>query len=326
MLPSRSRRCSGRGFVGSASRLGGCHRRGFVGATVVARTESLARRDGCAAVAASPPSFWRDREGDTIASMDGRIKRIWRIAATGSAFALFGVGGLALAFFAVPILRRLSGSPLERERRTQRLIQRSFHAFMAYMDFVGLSAIRVQGVERLREPGAHLIVANHPTLLDVVVIGSLMPQLDCVVKREAWSNPFMRGVVAAAGYIPNDSGERLVDLCVERIERGGSLLIFPEGTRSPAGGLGSFQRGAAHTALRSGRPLLPVSIRCDPPTLMRGQKWYNVPSRRMQFSIEVGEPIPSPTLGMDEPRGLAARRMTAELRDFFAKRLQYPAV
>ena len=258
--------------------------------------------------------------------MDGRIKRIWRIAATGSAFALFGVGGLALAFFAVPILRRLSGSPLERERRTQRLIQRSFHAFMAYMDFVGLSAIRVQGVERLREPGAHLIVANHPTLLDVVVIGSLMPQLDCVVKREAWSNPFMRGIVAAAGYIPNDSGERLVDLCVERIERGGSLLIFPEGTRSPAGGLGSFQRGAAHTALRSGRPLLPVSIRCDPPTLMRGQKWYDVPSRRMQFSIEVGEPIPSPALGTGEPRGCAARRMTAELRDFFAKRLQYPAV
>jgi len=155
-------------------------------------------------------------------------------------------------------------------------------------------------------------------------MGSLMPQLDCVVKREAWSNPFMRGVVEAAGYIPNDAGEQLVDRCVERIEQGGSLLIFPEGTRSPEGELGPFQRGAAHTALRSGRPLLPVSIRCDPPTLMRGQKWYDVPPRRMQFSIEVGEPIAPPRLTDEAPRGLAARRMTAELRDFFAKRLQNP--
>ncbi|MBW2716364.1 MAG: hypothetical protein JRD03_09825, partial [Deltaproteobacteria bacterium] len=131
---------------------------------------------GCGCI---EPFVWRHREGDTIASMDGRIKRIWRIAATGSAFALFGVGGLALAFFAVPILRRLSGSPLERERRTQRVIQRSFHAFMAYMDFVGLSAIRVQGVERLREPGAHLIVANHPTLLD----GAFLPNIRSDVYR-----------------------------------------------------------------------------------------------------------------------------------------------
>jgi len=258
--------------------------------------------------------------------MDGPIKRVWRIVATGSAFALFGIGGLVFAVFAAPILRRLSGNPLARERRAQRLIQRCFRAFMAYMQLVGLSEIRVQGVERLSECGPHLLVANHPTLLDVVVMGSLMPQLDCVVKREAWSNPFMRGVVEAAGYIPNDAGDQLVDRCVERIEQGRSLLIFPEGTRSPEGVLGPFQRGAAHTALRSGWPLLPVSIRCDPPTLMRGQQWYDVPPRRMQFSIEVGEPIAPPTLTGGEPRGVAARRMTAELRDFFEKRLQYPAV
>ncbi len=258
--------------------------------------------------------------------MDGPIKRCWRIVATGSAFSLFGIVGLVLAVFVFPIMRRLSGGSLERERRVQRLIHRCFRAFMAYMHFVGLSEIRVLGLDRLRKSGPQLLVANHPTLLDVVVMISLMPQLDCAVKRETWSNPFMRGVVAAAGYIPNDSGEQLVDRCVERIQRGGSLLIFPEGTRSPEGGLGPFQRGAAHMSLRSGQPLLPVSIRCDPPTLMRGQKWYDVPPRRMQFSIEVGEPIALPRLGEGEPRGVAARRLTAELRDFFAKRLQYPAV
>ena len=277
---------------------------------------------------AQAPAQWprSRREGDTITLVDGPIKRAWRIVATGSAFAFFGVGGIALTVFAFPILRRLPGGSLERERRVQRLLHRCFRAFMAYMHLVGLSEIHVRGVERLLDSGPHLLVANHPTLLDVVVMGSLIPQLNCVVKPATWSNPFMRGAVAAAGYIPNDSGAQLVDRCIERIEQGDSLLIFPEGTRSPKGGLGSFQRGAAHTALRSGQPLLPVWIRCDPPTLMRGQKWFDVPLRRMRFSIEVGEPIAPPILAAGEPRGVAARRMTAELRDFFSKRLQYPAV
>ncbi|HXV37207.1 MAG TPA: lysophospholipid acyltransferase family protein [Myxococcota bacterium] len=258
--------------------------------------------------------------------MDGPILHAWRVAATGAAFAIFGLGGLALAVFAFPLLGALpAADALARKRRAQRLIHHSFRAFMAYMRIAGLTEIRVKGVERLREPGPRLIVANHPTLLDVVVLGTLLPQLDCVVKRAASMNPFMRGVIAAAGYIPNDGGEALVERCVECIDRGGSLLIFPEGTRSPEGGLGSFQRGAAQIALRSGRPLLPISIRCDPPTLMRGQKWYDVPPRKMQFSIEVGEPIDAPRVRAGESRALAARRLTAELRDFYAKTLQYPA-
>ncbi len=258
--------------------------------------------------------------------MDGPLKRCWRIAATGVAFALFGIGGALLAATAFPLLRVLSRSPLERERRAQRLVHHSFRAFLGYMRGAGLSAIRVEGLERLRAPGPQLIVANHPTLLDVVVLVSLLPQLDCVVKQAAWSNPFMRGVIRAVGYIPNDSGEQLVARCSEHIAQGCSLLIFPEGTRSPEGGLGPLQRGAAHIALHTGQPLLPVSIRCDPPTLMRGQPWYDVPPRRMQFTLAVGDPIAPPTLAPGESRALAARRITAELRDFFAKRLQYPSV
>jgi 1-acyl-sn-glycerol-3-phosphate acyltransferase len=256
--------------------------------------------------------------------MNGRIARWCRVAGTGSAFALFGIGGLALTIFAFPIMSRLPGDRSERECRVQRLIHRCFGFFMAYMRVIGLSDVRVRGLERLREPGGHLLVANHPTLLDVVILGALLPQLDCVVKREAWSNPFMRGVVASAGYIPNDPGVELVESCVGRLRSNRSLLIFPEGTRSPKGGLGSLHRGAAHTALRTGRPLTPIFIRCDPPTLMRGQKWHDVPPRRMQFSIEVGNAITPQVPDRGEPRGAAARRITAELRDFFEKRLQYP--
>lgn len=258
--------------------------------------------------------------------MDARFGRWCRIAGTGSAFALFGIAGLVLTVFAFPIMNRLPGDRPQRERRAQRMIHRCFRFFMSYMRVIGLSDIRVRGLEKLQTPGGHLLVSNHPTLLDVVVLGSLLPQLDCVVKREAWSNPFMSGVVSSAGYIPNTSGVDLVESCAERLRRNRSLLIFPEGTRSPKRGLGLLHRGAAHTALRSGRPLTPIFIRCHPPTLMRGQKWHDVPPCRMQFSIEIGDPISPPIPERGDPRGAAARRVTAELRDFFEKRLQYPAV
>lgn len=252
--------------------------------------------------------------------MESRVFRWWRIAATGSSFALFGLGGL-LAALVFPVLNAFPGSALERESRIQYVVHGLFRAFVGYMRAVGVLTVEVIGAERLRGSGGQLLVANHPTLLDVVMMGSLVPQLDCVVKREAWSNPFMRAPVVAAGYIPNEAGEELIHLCAERLVQERSLLIFPEGTRSPKGGLGPLRRGAAHMALHSGRPLVPVFIGCDPPALMRGQPWYDVPARPMHYTIEIGDRIEVPAPSEARRRGLLARQISASLRDFYEKRL-----
>lgn len=252
----------------------------------------------------------------------GKCFRRWtRIAATGLSFGYFGLAALALRAFVLPVTRRLPGDARRREERAQYAVHRVFRAFVRFMSRLGVLTLSVRNAERLREPGGFVIVANHPTLLDYVMIGSLMPQLDCVVKREIFESFFMRGVATATGYLPNDPGDTLVDACAERVAAGRSLLLFPEGTRSPRGTLGPFRRGAAHTALRAGRPLRPVVIRCEPPSLMRGQKWYDVPERAMQFTLEVGEPIDPTPLAVGAPRGAGARRLTAALRDHFAKEL-----
>ena len=252
-----------------------------------------------------------------------RLGRAWRALRTGLAFAMFGILGLGLGLVVFPLERwRARGAPADAvERRCQRHVYGVFRVFTALLRGLGLAEVRIRGTEHLLAPGT-LLVANHPTLLDVVMIGACMPQLDCVVKKSAWSNPFMRHVVSATGYVPNDLGEAVIDACAERLRRGRSLLLFPEGQRSPEGGLGPFMRGAAHLALKSGRPLTPVVVRCTPPTLMRGQKWYQVPERRMCFDIEVCKPIRF-QLGADpaEPRAAAARRITSDLRDFYQKRL-----
>ncbi len=252
-----------------------------------------------------------------------RLSRWVRIAGTGISFAVFGMGGLFLALFCFPVLRIISKDAREREERAQYLVHLAFRFHVWVMQWLGVCRFSVRGAERLREPGGHLIVANHPTLIDVVLIGSLMPQLDCLVKTDTSHNPFMRGVVRVAGYVPNDLGEAVVEACAARLREGRSLLLFPEGTRSMKGGeLGSFHRGAAHVALSSGRSILPLVIHCAPRALTRGQHWYDVGDRPMRFAIEVGEPIDPRELTKDhEARGVASRVLTAALRDFYHARL-----
>jgi 1-acyl-sn-glycerol-3-phosphate acyltransferase len=252
-----------------------------------------------------------------------RLFRWARVAGTAISFLVFGIGGLVLALLCLPVVRIVAKNARDREDRAQYLVHGAFRFHVWVMETFGVCTLSVRARERLREPGGHLIVANHPTLIDVVLIGSLMPQLDCLVKTDASRNPFMRGVVRAAGYVPNDLGEAVVEACVARLREGRSLLLFPEGTRSMKGGeLGTFHRGAAHVALRSGRPILPLVLHCAPRALTRGQHWYDVGDRPMSFTIEVGEPIDPRQFTKDgESRGVASRKLTAALRDFYQARL-----
>ncbi len=244
-----------------------------------------------------------------------------RTLGTGLLFALFGIGGVLLATAVIPLLWRLRGEREERELLAQRVVHHSFRWFTGLGSWLRLLALSERGTERLRAPG-QLVVANHPSLLDVVYLISRMPQADCVVKREAWSNPFFRPIVRVCGYIPNDGGEAVIEACAERLRRGRSIIVFPEGSRSPRSGLGPFQRGVAYVALESGSPVLPVVIGCRPPALKKGQPWYALPNERLRFSLDVGTPVlASEWLDVAMPRVLAARRVTCELRALFHARL-----
>ena len=69
-------------------------------------------------------------------------------------------------------------------------------------------------------------MANHPSLIDYVLIASERPQCDCIVKAEIWNNPLIRRVVKAAGYIPNQAPEDLISRCAQRFAEGNVLLLL----------------------------------------------------------------------------------------------------
>lgn len=252
------------------------------------------------------------------------IARAWRVLRTGVGFAAFGLYSLGIFATAVPWVRLVCKDPDERQLRVQATVNRAFRHYLALMRGLGLMRLRADHLERLREPGI-LVIANHPTLIDAVAILAQMPHAVVVTKHSNETNFFMGGTVRGAGYISNQNARVMVESCADRLRRGHSVVLFPEGTRSPRGGLGEFHRGAARVALESGHDVLPVVITCDPPTLMRGQPWWDVPDRPFEYSLEFGATVPMApyveAIASGEPRSRAARRLTAELRESFEKAL-----
>ena len=125
-------------------------------------------------------------------------------------FVVFGLGGWVLAAAFVLLGWMIPGTAEEKSTFLQKVLQRCFRLFLWFVEALNVMEFRVEGADLLSRHGPGVVIANHPTLLDVVVLISRMPQADCIVKKGLWENVFLRGVVAAAGYIPNDDGPSLV--------------------------------------------------------------------------------------------------------------------
>jgi 1-acyl-sn-glycerol-3-phosphate acyltransferase len=257
----------------------------------------------------------------TGVGMSDKINYYWRFAATGTCFAVFGMGGLILSVFAFPPL--LIFSKRKRRMYARWIIHKSFKLFLWLMEAFGIMQLDVIGAEKLSKCKNSLVIANHPTLIDVVVIVSLIPYASCVVKRSMWENLFLGGVMRSANYISNSEPDDLIADCAKDLEEGNPLLIFPEGTRSQPGKRLHFLRGTAHIALETGLPILPVLIRCNPSTLTKSEMWYQIPSRRFHLQIEVMDSIVvSSLVNLVEAQTIVVRKLTNSLENFYNQKLE----
>lgn len=245
---------------------------------------------------------------------------VWRLLATALSFSLFGIGGVLLRLLVFPLLALLPGDQLTRRTRARATVSWSFRWFVEFMFRTGVLTYEVEGIERLGRSG-QMVIANHPSLIDVVVLIAFIRDANCVVKQSLWDNPSMRGPIRAAQYISNSGSLDMLDEAAGALQSGQTLIVFPEGTRTTPGQHPEFHRGAAAIALRGARIVTPVVISVTPTTLTKAEPWYSIPSRRFHFRLRVGEDIDPQQFSALGPAPVASRKLNEHLHQHFIKEL-----
>lgn len=125
--------------------------------------------------------------------------------------------------------------------------------------------VRVDGRERIRPDATYVMIANHQSLADILVLFRLFVHFKWVSKIEVFRVPFIGWNMVLNRYVALRRGDRrsiarMMAACRERLAEGSSIMIFPEGTRSVDGRLKPFKPGAFSLAKRTNVPLLPIVI------------------------------------------------------------------
>ncbi|MGB1263379.1 MAG: lysophospholipid acyltransferase family protein [Cognaticolwellia sp.] len=250
-----------------------------------------------------------------------RINYYWRVVATGMSFALFGVGGLLLSVFVFPVQRLVIKDEEAQKRVARKTVHYTFKFFITFMDFVGMYKFDFTQAKQLKSLNGHLIMANHPSLIDVVMLISMIPNADCVVKTHLFKNVFLKGVVNNTGYISNADPAGLLEDCEASLKAGNNLIIFPQGTRSKPDESLKFQRGAANIAIRCQAKITTVMLKVVPLTLTKNTPWYKIPPTKAHFSAMVVDH--SPTLPENNVLQTSknVRQYNRDLEIFFTEEL-----
>lgn len=250
-----------------------------------------------------------------------RSRTVRRMAAFGSVwvYSLSVPLGCASAALVSHLLRR---DEVERARRMQRMAARAYRFLHGWLNFTGIVEFDRRNALRDVPQGPCVVVANHPTLIDITAIAAALGHGFTIVKPKLharWSlRPFMDGAgyVAGASEDPASTG-RVVDECVARLRAGSTLIVFPEGTRSPDGGLRPFGRTAFEIACRARVPLVSVTVECRPLFLSKGASLFYAPEVPPRLRLGV--------LAVDHPGEIGEsrallQRVEARFRRWHAER------
>ena len=182
-------------------------------------------------------------------------------------------------------------APFDRRRVALHLYSSAWASF--YVRVNPLWTVRVEGRERLPRHGAAVLVANHASLIDILVLFGLFRPYKWVSKASNFKLPFIGWNMWLNDYVPLKRGDResvlaMLEHCERHLDAGSPILMFPEGTRSPDGALKAFKDGAFDIAVAHGVPVIPIAVHGTAAAL---PKHGLVLEQHVDARIEVLEPI-----------------------------------
>lgn len=215
--------------------------------------------------------------------------------------------------------------PLLPERRARRIgraaIRACFRLYLALLRLLCACRFDLTALQALaRAPGPRIVVANHPSLLDAVLLVASLPNAVCVMKAGLMHNPLLGAGARMARYIVNDAPLPMIRQAIRTLaEDDACLIIFPEGTRTATPPVGPCAATAGLIAARSGAPVHTVLIEMSTPYLGKHWPLWQPPRLPLRCRVRLGrrfDTVPAPQrFGVD---------IEAHLRDELTRPPPFP--
>ena len=222
----------------------------------------------------------------------------------------------SIALFPVAVLIWAVTAPFDRRK----VVLHRFTCFWAslYSWFNPAWPVTIVGREKIQPREAYVMVANHLSLLDILVLFRLFTHFKWVSKIENFRLPCVGWNMSLNGYIRLKRGDResvmrMLEECEQTLAAGSAIMMFPEGTRSPTGELRAFKPGAFELALRARKPILPIAIQGTSDAL---PKRGFVLRGRHPIRISVLDPIP-----YEKFAGSSSQELTGQVHGVIARAL-----
>lgn len=176
----------------------------------------------------------------------------------------------------------------------RRAIAKGYQFFWDCAQGLGLMELDTSCLDAIRDEPRLIIAANHPNMMDAMLIVGRLPRSFCIMKSALLRNPFLAAGAQLAGYVPNDTPFQVVHGTVRALREGGQLVVFPEGTRNRSEHLLPFMSGFAAIACHAEAPIQTVLIHTDSPYLTKGWPIWKKPAFPVRVSLRLGsrfEPV-----------------------------------
>jgi 1-acyl-sn-glycerol-3-phosphate acyltransferase len=177
---------------------------------------------------------------------------------------------------------------------------------------LGGKILRVSGRENAEKGHAYVIIANHSSFYDIHTLLGLFPAMGFLAKKSLFSIPLIRQGLRVSNSVPIDRGDLrstvdALNQLIEQTQGDFTLGIFPEGTRTKTGALGTFKRGFVRILRESGMSLLPVTL--------KGYYQFKPKNRRLLDPFARLEAVIHPPLGPEELANMTDAEIVEKARE-----------
>lgn len=196
----------------------------------------------------------------------------------------------------------LFGGRFDRVLERKRLLS-GVRRYLGKLNRWGLLQTEFIGFEDASSWAGTLVVANHPTILDALLLMTVVPSLEFLINARLVNHPVMGGAMRLSGFLRNDAPLGMIRSGGKTLSAGANLLVFPEGTRTRNPPLDRFHHGYALVAIRSEAPVRTVFITCDSDYFGRDFSFFKPGRSPVRFRISAGQIFR--VSGEDDPRALS---------------------